>query len=117
MWFWVIRVFWKEGSEESDGLYSVPVPTDSEDVLSYDGLAVFNTEEEARTFIEERLVGVRREPTPLRPKHILKTVESDADGTPNRIFYLGGYRKGDQTGAPLTSAQFRAAIEGNAGET
>jgi len=115
MWFWVIRIFWKEGAEEQDGLLSLPVPTDREDVLAYDGVVVFNTEEEAQAYLQDRPHARRSEPTPLRHTSILKTVESNTEGTPDCIFYLGGYQKGDTTGAPLTSAQFRAAIEGNTG--
>lgn len=43
MWLWIIRVFWTQGFEEHDGLWSMPLPTDKEDVLAYDGLVVFNS--------------------------------------------------------------------------
>ncbi len=111
MWFWIIRVFWKEGSEEKDGLFSMPVPTDKECVLAYTGLVVFNTREEAQTFIEERLADWKCEPTPLRHTAIIKTVDSEHEGTPNRIFYLGGYKEGDQMGRGATSEQFNAWCE------
>lgn len=110
MWFWVIRVFWDEGSGVEDGLLTVPLPSDEEDALWSSGLMVFNSQEEAQAYLDEEHPNSDYEPTPLRHTHIIQTVESDHEGTPDRILYRGGYTKGEKTGAPITSEQFKAAL-------
>lgn len=118
MWFWVIRAFWNEGSGVEDGLLSVPIDTDKEDIIAHGGLLVFNAQEEAQAFIDDRHPRSDYEPTPLRHTHIVQTVVSEYEGTPDRIFYLGGYKSGDKIGgAPLTAEQFRTAIENESDES
>lgn len=87
------------------------IPSDEQAQLAKSGMLVFNTEEDAQRFIDERHPGSGYEPTPLGHGAIVDTVDSEREGTPDCIFYVGPYRTGDQTGAPISTSQFLAAID------
>ncbi len=111
VWFWVINVTWYEGSGEQTGVLSVMVPPDEQDQPTKSGLLVFDTEEDAQRFVDERHPGSGYKPTPLRHGSIVDTVNSEHEGTPDCIFYVSPYRTGDRMGAPISTSQFLAAID------
>jgi hypothetical protein len=90
---------------------SVMIPPDEQAQLTKPGLLVFNTEEDAQRFIDERHPSSGYQPTPLRHGSIVETVDSEREATPDCIFYIGAYQKGDQMGAPINASRFLAAID------
>ena len=111
MRLWVINATWSEGSEEQTGLLSVMVSPDEQARLTKLGLLVFDTEEDAQRFVDERHLGSGYEPAPLKHGSIVRTVDSEGEGTPDCILYLGPYQKGDRLGTPISASQFLTAID------
>lgn len=111
MRFWVINGTWSEGSGEQTGVLSVMISPNEKAQLTKLGLLVFNTEEDAQRFIDERHPKLGYEPAPLKHGSIVGTVDSEREGTPDCIFYVGPYREGDDLGAPISTSQFLAAID------
>ncbi len=89
------------------------VPPEEQVRLAKSGLLVFDTEEDAQRFIDERHPGSGYEPAPLGHDAIADSVDSEREGTPDCIFYVGPYRTGDRMGAPISTSQFLAAINEN----
>lgn len=111
MWFWAIKVP-PQGSGEYGGFLCVPVEADASNRPAKAGLCVFDSEDDARRFIDQQESDPGYEPTPLEHHSITLIVDSEEVDTPERILYIGKYHDGEEIGVePLSTEEFLRTIE------
>ncbi len=89
----------------------MPVELGAPDQPAKAGLCVFDGEDDARRFIDQQAPDSGYEPTPLEDHSIALIVDNEGVGTPERVFYIGEYRDGEEVRArPLSSDEFLRTV-------